>query len=145
LSDFSADGIGIDGQWSGGRWSLEGEWQRFRFGVPGFLASPSDQGAYIQVKRIVSPRVFAALRSSVEQPGGATDAYGQTTGQTDSRQEIQEFVLGYRVNRLQLLKTGINYTNRSGWWLGSGYNPSEHRFGLEIQFVTSLSGFSKGY
>lgn len=145
LSDFSADGIGVDGQWSGGRWSIEGEWQRFRFGVPGFLVSPSDQGAYIQVKRIVSPRLFAAVRSSVEQPGGATDAYGQTTGQTDSRQEIQEFVLGYRMNRLQLLKTGLNYTNRSGWWLGSGYNPSEHRFGLEFQFVTSLSGLSKAY
>ena len=145
LSDFPADGIGVDGQWSGGPWSLEGEWQRFRFGVPGFLASPSDQGAYIQVKRIISPRVFVALRSSVEQPGGATDAYGQTTRQIDSRQETQEFVLGYRINRLQLLKTGINYVNRNGWWLGSGYNPSEHRFGLEIQLVTSLSTLSKGF
>lgn len=145
LSDFSAAGIGVDGQWSGGPWSLEGEWQRFRFDLPGFLASPSGQGAYIQVKRIVSPRVFAAFRSSVQQPGGATDAYGQTTSQIDSRQETEEFVLGYRLNRLQVLKTGINYVNRNGWWLGNGYNPAEHRFGLELQLVTSLSALSKGF
>jgi hypothetical protein len=145
LTDFSATGIGVDGQWSGGPWSLEGEWQRFRFGVPGFQASPSDQGAYIQAKRIVSPRFFIALRSSVEQPGGATDAYGQTAKQIDSRQETEEFVLGYRINRMQLLKTGIDYVKRGEFSLGQQYYPSEHRFGIEFQLVTSLSGLSKGF
>jgi hypothetical protein len=145
LSDFSATGIGVDVQWSGGPWSLEGEWQRFRFGVPGFLTSPSDQGAYVQVKRIISPRLFAAVRSSFEQPGGATDAYGQATSQIDSRNEIEEFVLGYRINRLQLLKSGISYANRDNWRLGNVYYPGEHRFGLELQLVTSLNAFSKAF
>jgi hypothetical protein len=145
LGGFSASGIGVDGQWSGGPWSLEGEWQRFRFGVPGFLASPSQQGAYFQAKRIISPRVFAAIRSSVQRPGGATDRYGQTASQIDARQEIEEFVVGYRINRLQLLKTGVNYGNRNGWWLDNWYYPAEHRFGLEFQLVTVLSGLSKGF
>jgi hypothetical protein len=145
LADFSAAGIGVDAQWSGGPWSLEGEWQRFRFGVPGFIASPSDQGAYVQVKRIVSPRVFAAIRGSVQQPGGATDAAGRAASQIDARQETGEFVLGYRINRLQLLKTGFSYNNRNNWSLGNKYWPPEHRFGLEFQLVTSLDALSKGF
>jgi hypothetical protein len=145
LADFMAAGIGVDGQWSGGPWSLEGEWQRFRFGVPGFRASPSGQGAYVQVKRILSPRVFAAIRSSVERPGGATDAYGQRASQIDSQQETEEFVVGYRLNRLQLLKTAITYVNRNNCWLGNEYNPSEHHFGLEFQLVTSLSALSRSF
>jgi hypothetical protein len=145
LADFSASGIGVDAQWSGGPWALEGEWQRFRFGVPGFLESPTNQGAYVQVKRIVSPRVFAAIRASVQQPGGATDAAGRAASQIDSRQQTAEFVLGYRINRLQLLKSGFSYVNRNDWSSSNKYWPPEHRFGLEFQLVTSLNALSKGF
>jgi hypothetical protein len=144
-NDFRATGIGVEAQWAGGPWSLEGEWQRFRFGVPGFVEGPRSQGAYVQAKRILSPRVFVAVRSSVLQPGGATDASGRTTSQIDARQETEELVVGYRINRMQLLKTGASYTIRNYWALGTRDWPTERRVGLEVQLVTSLSGLSKGF
>lgn len=144
-NEFAATGLGVDAQWSGGPWSLTGEWQRFRFDVPGFLASASTQGAYVQAKLILSPRIFAAVRSSMLRPGGATDAFGHATTQIDSHQQMQELVLGYRINRLQLLKTGISFTNRSRWSLGEGNWPQEQTVGIEIQLVTSLNLLSRGF
>lgn len=145
LASFTASGFGLDVQWFGGPWSIEGEWQRFQFGVPGFIQSPSTQGAYVQVKRIISPRVFVAIRSNLQRPGGAIDAFGTATSQTNAHQEIEEFVLGYRINRLQLLKVGFTFSERNEWSWRNGYLPNEQQFGLEVQLVTSFSALSKGF
>jgi len=145
LTDFTASGLGMDAQWFGGPWSVEGEWQRFRFGVPGFLQSPSYVGAYVQLKRIISPRLFVAVRSNWERPGGARDANGAYTSQIDAHQETEEFVFGYRINRLQLLKTGLSFSDRNEWALGRGYWPTEHHLGLQLQLVTSFDSLSKGF
>ncbi len=145
LSDFPASGIGADLQWSKGPWSLEAEWQRFRFALPGFTESPSSQGAYVQLKRIVSPRLFVAFRAAVQQPGGAADSLGYATPQIDAREETEEAVLGYRISRLQLLKAGFTYGDRNAWSLGQDYWPTQHRFSVQIQLVTSLNAFAKAF
>jgi hypothetical protein len=145
VTDFTASGLGFDAQWLGGPWSLEGEWQHFRFALPGFIQSPAIQGAYLQVKRIISPTVFAAIRSNWEQPGGAVDAFGAATSQIDARQETEELVLGYRISRFQLLKTGFTFSERNQWSLGRGNWPAEQHLGFELQLVTSLSALSKGF
>ena len=145
LQDFKASGFGVDAQWSGGPWSAEGEWQHFRFDEPGFVQSPSMQGAYVQVKRIISPRLFAAVRSTLEQPGGATDGFGAATSQIDAHREIEELGIGYRISRVELLKVGVTFSEANEWWLGSGYWPSERRVGLQVQLVTSFAALSKGF
>ena len=96
IADFEASGVGVDAQWFGGPWSAEGEWQHFHFGVPGFIQSPTLDGGYVQVKRILSPRFFVAGRSNWLLPGGATDSYGAHAGQIDAHQQTEEIVLGYR-------------------------------------------------
>jgi hypothetical protein len=145
VAAFTASGLGFDAQWLGGPWSVEGEWQRFRFAVPGFIQSPSIQGAYVQAKRIISPRLFAAIRSNWERPGGAIDALGAATSRIDARQETEEFVLGYRISRFQLLKTGFTFADRNAWSFGHRYWPAEQHLGFELQLVTSLSALSKGF
>jgi hypothetical protein len=145
LASFRASGAGLDAQWFGGVWSIEGEWQYFRFDVPGFLASPSVQGGYVQVKRILSPRVFIAGRSNLEQPRGATDSRGFHTPQIAAHQIAEEIVVGYRINRMQLLKFGVTVGEQNGWTLGSSSWATERRFGLEIQMVTSLNAVSRGF
>jgi hypothetical protein len=145
IADFNASGFGIDAQWYGGPWSVEGEWQHFHFGVPGFIQSPTLTGAYIQMKRILSPRLFVAARSNWQMPGGATDSFGTHAGQTDDHQETEEIAVGYRINRLQLLKTGFSFSQRNAWTEGSTIWAGERHYGVELEIVTSFSGISKGF
>jgi hypothetical protein len=145
VADFEASGVGIDAQWFGGPWSAEGEWQHFHFGVPGFIQSPALDGGYVQVKRILSPRLFVAGRSNWLLPGGATDSYGAHAGQIDAHQQTEEIVLGYRLNRLQLLKTGFSFSERHAWTVGTATWEGEQHYGFELQLVTSLAAISKGF
>ena len=62
VSEFLATGSGVDAQWARGWWSLAGEWQRFTFGLPGFRKSPSEEAAYAELKRIMTPRIYLAAR-----------------------------------------------------------------------------------
>ncbi len=141
--DFPASGLGVDAEWSHGFWAVQGEWQRFHFALPGFAVSPSQQAGYVQVKRILTPRVYLALRASILHPNAAADSTGYATPQFDSRQPSGEGVLGYRLNRLQLLKIGLQYSNRDAWRLDSDYWPGESRLAVEVQLVTSLNALSK--
>jgi hypothetical protein len=145
LASFGASGAGLDAQWFGGAWSIEGEWQYFRFGVPGFLESPSVQGGYVQVKRILAPRAFIAGRSNLEQPRGATDSLGLHTPQIAAHQIAEEIVVGYRINRMQLLKAGVTMGKQNGWTLGSNSWATTRQLGLEIQLVTSLNAVARGF
>ena len=81
----------------------------------------------------------------MQRPGSAVDAFGTATSQIDAHQELEEFVLGYRINRLQLLKSGFTFSERNEWSLGRGYWPAEQHIGLELQLVTSLPVWSKGF
>jgi hypothetical protein len=40
VRDFPATGLGVDVQWASGRWSAQGEWQRFQFNYPDFPGLP---------------------------------------------------------------------------------------------------------
>jgi hypothetical protein len=145
LNRFKASGLGLDVQWFGGPWSVQGEWQRFRFSLPGFAEAPSTQGGYAQVKRTISPRTYVAFRTTYLRPGGAVDGTGLSVSQIDSHQQVQEFVLGYRVNRLQLMKLGFSLKDRNDWTLGSGYWPGERHWAAQCQLVTSINGLVKAF
>jgi hypothetical protein len=145
LHDYAASGIGVDFQWSRASWAAEGEWQRFHVDLPGFIESPSQQAAFVQLKRILSPRLYGAFRTSLEVPGGVADAAGEASSQFAGRQETQEVVLGYWINHLQLLKMGVRYSGWNGWSSEGDAWPSRREFGLELQLVTSFKGFSKSF
>jgi hypothetical protein len=93
----------------------------------------------------LTPRIYVALRASILRPGAAEDSARYMTPQYSSHQPSGEAVAGYRLNRLQLLKVGVQYANRDAWTLGSDYWPSESRFALQVQLVTSLNVLSKPF
>jgi hypothetical protein len=95
IGDFEATGIGTDIQWSRGAWSMEGEWQRFHFDVPGFALSPAVYAGYAQTKRILSPRVLVAARISFERFGRVADSRDNTAPQFQPDQNTYEFGAGY--------------------------------------------------
>src|SRR5207302_695274 len=45
-ADWPFTATGIDGQWKLGRWSVNGEWQRFYFLYPRFIQSPVVKYSY---------------------------------------------------------------------------------------------------
>lgn len=145
IRDFPASGLGVDGQWSRGPWSTEGEWQHFRFDLPGFLVAPSENAAYGQVKRILSPRAFLAARVTAQRFGRIQDSSGVFAKQYQAPQYLDEFSLGYRVNRHQLLKTEFNWMNFSAWNADNWYWPASHGYGVQLQLVTSFTAFSRAF
>jgi hypothetical protein len=145
IRDFPASGLGTDVQWSGGSWSIQGEWQQFRFEAPRFTRSPSVTGAYVQVKKIITPRLFVALRTSVLDTGGVADLSGRSAERIRAPEDIQELGLGYRVNRQQLLKVGVNGAANRAWSSGRVFWPATHAYGFEVQLVTSFTALSRAF
>ncbi|HEY7307613.1 MAG TPA: hypothetical protein VH601_26045 [Bryobacteraceae bacterium] len=145
IRDFPASGIGTDVQWSGGSWSGQGEWQHFHFAMPKFTNSPSVTGAYLQVKKIVTPRVFVALRTTAQDTGRVADRSGRTADRIRAPENIQEIGVGYRLNREQLIKIGLDWAINRAWSAGRESWPDMHAYGVQVQLVTSLSGFSKAF
>jgi hypothetical protein len=107
ISHFKATGAGADLQWSRAAWSLQGEWQRFHFDVPGFAVSPTVYAGYGQVKRILSPRTFVAARLTLERFGREVDGRGATAAHFQPPQNTHEVSVGYPVKRHQLIKSGF--------------------------------------
>lgn len=145
IRSFWASGAGLDAEWARGPWALEGEWQRFRFDVPNFLTSPSEQIVYVQTKRILSPRIFVAMRAAVLQFGSIKDLRGARANQFAGTQEIYEAGGGYRLNRMQLVKFEVNWTHRPAWSDGRWFWPTTDDCRLEAQLVTSLTAVSKAF
>ncbi|MGA8026571.1 MAG: hypothetical protein WB992_05455 [Bryobacteraceae bacterium] len=141
--DYSASGIGVDAQWSRGAWSIRGEWQRFHFNLPGFITSPSEVSEYAEVKRILSPRAFFALRASVQDFSRIEDASGTSAEHFAAPQQVYELTVGYRLNRHQLLKFGADWTKRNAWSANGWYWPPTQSYTFEAQLVTSLTAMSK--
>jgi hypothetical protein len=145
LSGFPASGIGLDLVWLHGPWSMQGEWQRFEFQVPNFSRAPGSQTAFAEVKRVLSPRIFVAVRTAVELPGKASGPSSETTARIGYAEANQELVFGYRINRFQLVKLGGNYAKRPSWSLDNGRWNSEHSFGVGLQLVTSVTALSRAF
>ncbi|HEX4809747.1 MAG TPA: hypothetical protein VH325_12495 [Bryobacteraceae bacterium] len=141
LGHFNALGLGLDAQWSRGRWALEGEWQRFRFELPGFAQSPRVEVAYGQAKRIISPRVFAATRLSTENFGAISDQEGFRLPNFQAPRKAVEVSLGYRPNRLQVIKAGLGLSTFTSSSL-SGY---PWKYTVEIELVTSFVPLAQSF
>lgn len=140
--DFKASGLGIDAQWFHGSWSAEGEWQRFRFGVPEFLQSPAADGAYAQVKKIVSPRIYVATRVSYETFGPIEDDYYVSAPHLQEPMKSIELGIGYRLNRRQLIKAGFALSG-----LASITPPAREQLRdvFQVQLVTDVSALSRTF
>ena len=140
ISRFDASGLGLDAQWSRGSWSIEGEWQRFQFDLPGFLVSPTVVTAYGQAKKILSPRIFLATRLSLERFGSAEDSSGAMTRHFQAPRKAVEFGVGYRLNRRQLVKAGFS---RSDFTSASILQTDGLQNMVQVQLVTDFTPISK--
>lgn len=141
LAQFHASGTGFDGSWARGPWSIESEWQRFHFDVPGFATSPSVYATYAQIKRIVTPRFFAAARCSLEEFSQVTDGAYLSTKAFQPGEQSCEISGGFHASRAELVKAGVLVGN-------SGVNAETypqvlHTF--EIQLVTDISSISHSF
>lgn len=145
LSSFPATGMGIDANWSRGDWSARGEWLHFRFGVPRFVESPSQSAAYLEVKRIVSPRIYAAGRVNFENFGPIEDQAGLTGTHSARPEQLYELAIGFRLNRQQLLKVGAGWQHGDAWSSTGAYWPKADGHTFELQLVTSFTAVSKAF
>jgi len=141
--DFPATGLGVDAQWARGRWSLEGEWQHFRFTLPGFVTFPSESLGYAQAKATISPRIFVAGRATVINFGRVEDTSGVMAMHSAAPQRAYELALGYRLNLHQLIKTGYEWIERNDSAINAG--PNQHGSLLTIQLVTTLNALSRAF
>jgi len=114
VRDFPATGMGLDGQWARGRWSVFGEWQRIRFDMPHFVVSPSIDTGYGEAKSILTPRIYVAGRIGWLRPGRVTDTAGVTAGRFAPTLTSYELAGGFWLNRHQLLKASYSWLFSAG-------------------------------
>jgi len=133
--NFPATGLGVDAQWARGRWSAQGEWQRFQFDYPNFQQSPALTDGYIEIKSILSPRFYAAIRAGYRRYGRVQDLSGGTVQEFLQNRASYEAALGWHVNRSQLLKVGYERLQFSDTFPAIDF--------IGVQFVTSINSLSK--
>ena len=136
VRDYPASALGADLQWARGRWSASSEWYRARFPYPRLIVPPTVNSVYGEVKVILTPRLFAAWRSSWQLYNRVDDNKGRSPLPFQPNIHSYEFAVGYRPNRWQILKVGYE------WLHGDGVSGSRDNV-LGIQFVTSLDFISK--
>jgi hypothetical protein len=132
VRDFPATGVGGDVQWSRGRWSLNGELQRFQFDSPNFQVAPAVNVAYADVKSILSTRTFVAVRAGLETYSKVRDVLGVSATHWADSHQVYEFAFGFRPNRHQLIKTGYE-------WVRGGDVYGTHNNVVGIQLVTTFT------
>lgn len=111
LRTFPASAVGVDVQWAHGRWSLSGEWQRFRFDSPNFVEGPSIQSTYGEAKTVLTPRFYVAGRAGWFRPGSVEDKQGYSASQFAPNIASYELGGGFWLNRHQLLKASYEWLN----------------------------------
>ncbi len=136
VGDFPATGAGLDVQWARGRWSTTGEWQWFHFDYPNLSVSPTASFAYAEVKAVITPRIYAALRVGEQRNGRVADQWFSQS--LEPSQQAYEFAIGYRPNRWQLIKLGYE-------WLRTSEVPGTRDNVLGLQYVTSIQSLSKAW
>jgi hypothetical protein len=117
LRDFPMSALGVDVQWARGRWSVNGEWQRFHFSSPNFVKSPTLDSTYAEVKTVITPRLYFAGRAGWYSPRQAVDKKGVSTNEFAPAVASYELASGWWLNRRQLLKLSyewLNIENRPG-------------------------------
>ncbi len=135
VRNYPATGAGADLQWAKGRWSVEAEWQRFQFDYPQFVASPALSFGYVELKAILTPRLYAATRLGYQKYNGVQDQTMTSSNPFLSGRRSYEFAVGYRPNRWQLFKVEYQRLRVEG----------EQTFDTVLAFhlVTSIQSLSK--
>ncbi|HLW76074.1 MAG TPA: hypothetical protein VKS01_03795 [Bryobacteraceae bacterium] len=128
IRSFPSTGIGVDAQWASGRWSLNGEWQRFQFDSPGFAQQPSLQSGYAEAKSIVTPRIYLAARAGWLATGSVADSSGATATEFAPALASLEAGGGYWLGRNELIKASYE-------WLHIEGSPGARANVLGAQFV----------
>ncbi len=115
---LSATAVGLDGNWTHGHTTVQGELQKF---VMPYTVIPTfrETAGYGELKQVLSPRWYLAFRGGYS----SSNAAGKT--------ETTEAAAGFRPNRLQLIK--VEYEAKL---YGSGDQEVDNR--LAIQYVTTL-------
>jgi hypothetical protein len=136
IGDYPASAVGFDIEAARGHWSAVGEWDRFVFDFPRVARPGPVKMGYAEVKRIITPRWYSAIRLNYQ-----TDGYSIANGITPAttvypNRQYYEVAVGFRPDRLQLLKVGYEWTH-----VENGEVNHDNVFG--IQFVTSFNGLSK--
>ena len=127
LGDYPASGLGVDVQWARGRWNVGGEWQRSAFSFPRSPAPTVLNFGYVELKGIITPRWYAAFRANTQT---------NTPSTFFPDRQAYELAVGFRPNRLQLLKVGYE-------WMKVDGRPGSHDNVFGVQLVTSINGLSK--
>ncbi|HEX4283833.1 MAG TPA: hypothetical protein VHZ28_01995 [Terracidiphilus sp.] len=113
-----ANAFGVDGNWTRGHTSVQGEWQKFVLTysvIPDFR----ETAGYAEIKQVLGPRWYVAGR------------YGETRSNPGGRMQRMESAGGFRLNRLQLIKASYELDRYPG-----GTESNDNTLG--IQFVTTL-------
>ena len=137
VRDYPAQAIGADVQWARGRLSANFEWFRVTFPYPRLLTQATVQSTYGELKAILHPRWYAAARASWQVHNHVQDSKGVSPLPFQPNLQAYEVAVGFRPNRLQLLKVGYEWLHETGE-SGTQYNV------LGLQLVTSLDALSKG-
>src|SRR6266568_3112704 len=117
-SKLSATGLGVEVNWAHGHTSAQGELQKFAMpyqAIPTFRES----AGYFEVRQVLSPRWYIAVRN------------GYSSANASGNVQCLENAVGFRVNRLQLIKVAYEYEHYS---TGTQHNDNA----VAIQFVTTL-------
>jgi hypothetical protein len=118
--ELPASGVGIDGEWVRGYWTARGEWQHFR--LPYRAIATYEQSAwYAEIRRVLHPRWYVAVRT-----GSANASAGPDI-------KTQQFAVGFRPNRHQLIKFGYDIPQKPGPRLEKTF---------AVQVVTTLRPWS---
>ena len=135
VRNYPATGAAVDAQWAKGRWSVEGEWQRFQFNYPQFVRSPALSFGYGELKAILTPRLYAATRIGYQKYNAVQDQRMSSSDPFLSGRRSYELAVGYRPNRWQLFKVEYQWLRVEG----------EQTFDkvLAFQLVTSIQSLSK--
>jgi hypothetical protein len=136
VTDFPLSGLGVDVQWARGPWSANGEWQRFVFRYPHFSTAPASSFGYVELKRIMSPRWYSGLRANYQMNNHPKDSIGRDASTFLPNCQAVELAVGFRPDRLQLLKVGYE-------WMNVEHGPQTHDNVFGVQFVTSINALSK--
>jgi len=131
LRDFPASAVGADVQWARGRWSASGEIQRFRFESPNFVMAPSITAGYVDLKVVLTPRLYVAGRPGWLSAGRVLDNKGISAHQFAGSLKSYEIAAGWWLSRNQLLKGSYEWLKIQGL-TGSRTNV------LGVQFVMTL-------
>lgn len=127
VRDFPATGIGVDGQWARGRWSVNAEWQRFQFDLPNFAVSPTTTAGYAEAKSVLTPRLYLAARVGHLKNGSVTDSGQVSALQYAPTLTSLELGAGVWLRRNLLLKSSYGWLHTEGMT-----GTQDNIFGLQL-------------